>query len=385
MRILTLCYEYPPTGGGGGRVAQSVAEGLARRGHSVRVVTAALGFHSVREEICGVKIDRTASGRRRAESCGVFEMGLYVLTSFWPALRLCRRWRPDVIHAHFAMPTGVLAALLHRFTGIPYVLTAHLGDVPGGVPEQTNFLFVLLGPLARYVWRKAFAVTAVSAFVQELAERAYTRSVIRILNGVDLTRRPAEESLAIGTPRRLLFLGRFNPQKNALFLLDSLVKLKAEWRLTMIGDGPEMPAVKARLAALDLKDRVRLKGWQSAEEVAAELAVSDVLCLPSTSEGLPVAGVEALKYGLAIAASNIPGVRDVVSHGTNGISVPLPEYAAELDALLMDEPALLRARQASWRKAQDFALEAVVSAYEGVLTASVHTRPRRTPLYSLPV
>ena len=59
--------------------------------------------------------------------------------------------------------------------------------------------------------------------------------------------------------------------------------------------------------------RVQLAGWQSSAEVARALAEADVLCLPSSSEGMPVAAVEALKYGLAIAASDIPGARDVVT------------------------------------------------------------------------
>ena len=56
-------------------------------------------------------------------------MALYCATSFLPTLRHIREWQPDVIHAHFAVPTGALAWAVHRLTGVPYVLTAHLGDV----------------------------------------------------------------------------------------------------------------------------------------------------------------------------------------------------------------------------------------------------------------
>src|SRR5437763_10311897 len=103
VRILVLCYEYPPIGGGGGRVAKSVAEQLVSRGHEVRVQTAALGFLNERESIHGVQVVRIASGRQSPDTCRVPEMGLYVVTSLLPVLRQCTRWRPDVIHAHFAM------------------------------------------------------------------------------------------------------------------------------------------------------------------------------------------------------------------------------------------------------------------------------------------
>jgi hypothetical protein len=76
MRILVLCYEYPPLGGGGGRVAKNIAEQMALRGHEVRVQTAALGWRSVHERIAGVDIQRTASGRRTPDTCAIHEMGL---------------------------------------------------------------------------------------------------------------------------------------------------------------------------------------------------------------------------------------------------------------------------------------------------------------------
>ena len=105
MRILVLCYEYPPLGGGGGRVAQSIAEQMAARGHEVRVQTAALGWRSRRDSINGVEVFRTASGRRAPDTCRVHEMGLYCATSFFPTLRHIREWKPDVIHAHYLANT----------------------------------------------------------------------------------------------------------------------------------------------------------------------------------------------------------------------------------------------------------------------------------------
>jgi glycosyltransferase involved in cell wall biosynthesis len=379
MRILTLCYEYPPIGGGGGRVTKTVAEGLAARGHAVRVQTAALGFRSVREETGGVEIYRAASGRRRPEHCAVPEMGLYVATSLLPALTHCRRWKPEVIHAHFAVPTGMLAWMLHRATGIPYVLTAHLGDVPGGVPEQTDRMFRLIGPFARAIWRRAAAATAVSGFVQELAERAYQRPVERILNGIDLAGRPQLESLLIGEPCRLLFLGRLNPQKNAPLLIEGLARLPdSRWKLTVIGDGPDAPEVRRLVERHGLSERVTLAGWREAREVEAALRDSDVLCLPSSSEGMPVAAVEALKFGLALATSDIPGVRDVARAGVNAVTAPAGDagaYAHALASLLEDPARLLALRRGSWQMAEDFALPRILDAYERVLSGTSGSAP----------
>ncbi len=374
MRILVLCYEYPPIGGGGGRVAQSVAEALAARGHEVRVQTAALGWRSEQETRNGVEIFRTASGRKAPGHCDVHEMALFLATSLWPTLRHCRTWRPDVLHAHFALPSGVLAWAAQRCTGLPYVLTAHLGDVPGGVPEQTDALFRLAGPLARAVWHRAAAATAVSDFVRELAERAYGRPVRRILNGIDLTDRPARPTQLSSGPCHLVFLGRLNPQKNAPLLIDTLVQIAdLPWRLTVIGDGPDSSEVRRRVRGHHLEKRVHLLGWQTAEEVATVLRGADILCLPSSSEGLPMAAVEALKDGLALACSDIPGFRNVVTPGVNGQVAPPGQseaLAAILRTLVSDPERLLAMRQASWDLVGNFALPAIADQYEQVLRSA---------------
>ncbi len=370
MRVLVLSYEYPPIGGGGGNVAKAVAEQLAVRGHEVRVQTAALGWGSVRETIGGVEVFRTASLRSVPDTCTVPEMGLFLLTSLRPTLRHICRWRPDVIHAHFAVPTGVLAWAVHRLTGVPYVITAHLGDVPGGVPEQTDAMFRRIAPLARRIWRDAAAATAVSTFVQELAEQAYGRKVTRILNGIDLSDSPPEP-IAPHTPPRLVFIGRLNPQKNPVFFIHALAQLRdAPWQLTFIGDGPLMEEVRAAIARNRLEDRITLTGWLEPPRVHAIMAGADILCMPSLSEGLPMVGIEALKYGLAIVATDIPGLRDVIDDGVNGFRVPLGDleaFARQLRRLLEHGDTLATMKRASWEKAHRFDLGCIAHEYAHVL------------------
>ena len=375
MKILVLCYEYPPLGGGGGRVAQSIATEMVKRGHAVRVQTAALGWRSARETAGGVEIFRTASGRRAPDTCRVHEMAAYCATSFFPTLRHIRAWKPDVIHAHFAMPTGMLAWAVHRLTGVPYVLTAHLGDVPGGVPEQTDTLFKIIGPVARQVWARAAAATAVSSFVQELAERAYGRAVERILNGIDLGDEGGRQAVSgIGEPPHFVFVGRFSEQKQPRVFTEALARLRAQpWRATMIGDGPHRPAVEESIARHDLAGRVHFTGWLAADAVQGILARADALVMPSLSEGLPVAAIEALKHGLAIVASDIPGVRDVLTDAVNGSTFPTGDAGAladRLGALLGNPVTLLTMKRASWEKARVFDLTRIAAEYERVLSGA---------------
>ena len=90
---------------------------------------------------------------------------------------------------------------------------------------------------------------------------------------------------------------------------------------------------------------------------------------------MPVAAVEALKHGLAIVASDIPGVRDVVEHGVNGYRLRLDDsYAHKLSCLLESDETLQGMKHASWEKARDFEITAVADQYESILREAANKR-----------
>ena len=371
VKVLTVCYEYPPVGGGGGRVAAQISNALAARGHEVRVQTSRVWPLSARERSAsGVDVHRVFSMRRSADTCSVPEMAAYVALNAVPVARATRSWRPDVIHVHFAVPTGPVAWLAHRTSGIPYVLTAHLGDVPGGAPEQTDHLFRIVRPFTIPIWRDAAAVTAVSSHVAGLAEAAYGVRPEIILNGTDFRAAappPADpESLL-----RLIFIGRMSVQKNPLFIAEILSSMRAvNWRMTFAGDGPLRADLEKSLRAKGLSDKCEFRGWLDSAAVKDCLGRHDILLLPSFSEGLPVAGIDAVSHGLAIAGSNIPGLRDLLTDGENGWSLPLDSprsWAEALDRAAADASDLQRRKEASLRLAPRFDLTKITGAYERVL------------------
>ena len=371
MKILVLCYEYPPVGGGGGRVAARVAEGLAKRGHELRVVTSGMGHLPRCETINGVEVQRPRSFRRREDTCSVPEMALYLATGFPASLRICRDWKPDVIHAHFVVPTGALAFPLHRLSGIPYVLTAHLGDVPGGVPEQTDRLFRFLGPAIRPIWREAAATTAVSTFVAGLANRASGVEPRVILNGTDPV--SAEFRALPNTPPHILMLGRLSVQKDPLLAIRALALMRdLDWTFEVIGEGPLGDEMRSLARTENIAGRVTFSGWLDASDVSRRLAASDILLMTSIHEGLPVAGIEALHHGLAIVGSRIGGLADIIDEGVNGFLVERTAgpFHDKLRQLVENPQLLLSLRSASREKSRHFRMADRIADYEEVLAGA---------------
>lgn len=372
MKILVVIHEYPPVGGGGGKVAEDICRGLATRGHKVGVLTAHWGDLPRLEVRDGVQVWRIPSLRRWPYKGDMRAMLGYVLAALPAGLRLIRSWKPDVLHTHFAVPSGAVAYALSKISGLPYLLTTHLGDVPGGVPEKTDRWFRWIFLFTPPIWRSAAHVAAVSAFTRDLAWQHYRIQAEVIPNGVDTAHLDPGE-IQVGQPPRILFAGRFMLQKNLLALVRILAQVRElPWTCTLVGDGPLRTEVEAEITRHGLQERITLTGWVSPDQVTVYMRQSDILFMPSLSEGMPVVGVQALSMGLALVVSRVGGFADMVQDGQNGYLIP-PEdetgFAQTLCSLLTSPQKLLAMRHASRRMAQRFDLEHIVSAYERILRA----------------
>jgi glycosyltransferase involved in cell wall biosynthesis len=366
-------------------VCEDVALGLAARGHEVTVITAHHGSLAREEQRNGVHIRRISALRRRADRAGVFEMGAYVIAATVAGSRHISRSRPDVIHAHMGVPTGAAAYALSLRHRVPYVLTAHLGDVPGGVPQQTAGLFRILKPATRPIWRNAAAVSAVSSHTGALLEAAYGLKPRIILNGIDLSYWSPAEHPQQRTPT-IVSVGRIAIQKNLVFAVQRLAAIQdAPWTYEIVGDGPERAAVETAVAAANLQGRVRFHGWTDPEQVRSILGRADVLFIPSLDEGLPMAAVQAAACGLAIVGSRIGGLADVIAHGQNGYLCPLDQphsFEQALRALCTDPVQLACMKSGSREHATMFSLPKIIDAYEAMLMDAVRSggsiNPRRS-------
>ncbi|MCI0608125.1 MAG: glycosyltransferase family 4 protein [Anaerolineae bacterium] len=362
-------HEIPPVGGGGGRAAEDICRVLAGRGHNIKVLTSHLKGLPYKEQRDGYQIIRIPSLRTQPFRVSFLSMVAYVLAGLWAGLRLIRAFQPDVIHVHFAVPAGALAWMLSKITEIPYVLTAHLGDVPGGVPEKTTDWFRWVFPFTHSIWHDASVRVAVSEYTRELALQNYSEEILVIPNGVDVNALKPE-FIQVNNPPIVVFAGRFMPQKDPIQVVRVLKEIMdLRWKCVMIGDGPLLPDVKKIIAESNLEDRFTLTGWIPPADVMKWFDQSDILFMPSLSEGLPVVGVQALAKGLAIIASHVGGFVDLVDEDQNGYLIErenTAEFTVRLRSLLEDPNHLLSLRNASLEKAKSFEIAHIVDQYENI-------------------
>ena len=130
-----------------------------------------------------------------------------------------------------------------------------------------------------------------------------------------------------------------------------------------------MPDVKKSITELGMEDRFVLTGWITPEVVMNWFGKSDILFMPSLSEGLPVVGVQALAKGLAILASRVGGFVDLVDENQNGFLIELGNnegFKTKLQELLKNPSRLLSLRQASLKKANSFEIAQIAERYEKI-------------------
>jgi glycosyltransferase involved in cell wall biosynthesis len=283
-------------------------------------------------------LDTRAGGRRR------------YLTLASRAHRAGRSFRPDVIYAHFLVPSGLIAALAR---GTPLVVTAHGRDVRnvGAIPG--------VAAATTFVVRRAATVICVSDYLRRELETKVPEACGKtevVSSGVDRERFAVTPSP--DGPPRFLCVGTLDERKNTVRLAEAFARLE-EGTLTFAGDGPLRGELEGR-------DRLRLLGRVRHEEIPALLADSHVLAQPSLVEPLGQALLEAMACGRSVVATRVGGPPELVPPEAGVLVDPLDvgEIArglAEAAALPRPNEAARAATEAHDIRRQAVRIEAILS------------------------
>lgn len=308
---------YPPRLGGLERVASTLAELLADR-WDVEVLTTACGAGTA-------PATETPSAGLRVRRFRAWELAHTPLSVglVWGLLRLPRQ---AIVHLHLAqafLPEVVWFTC--RLRRRPYVVHFHLDVDPSGrfgwlLPAYKHYV---LGP----VLRRAAAVLALSpaqaAFlVDHYGVRRHRITVLP--NGVGRAYfdiRPAADP--VDRPMTLLFAGRLDAQKNVHRLLDAIAQVTVPLDVVIAGDGGHRHSLEQRAAQLE-QHRIRFVGAQTEAELLDWYGWADTFVLPSDKEGMPLVLLEAMAAGLAIVATDVPGIRELVG-GVGLLAAPRPD------------------------------------------------------------
>ena len=284
MRILLVSQMYPgPSDPDLGVFVRGLEEQLVARGHEV---------------------ERAVLDRRGMSKVKYLRLARATLAA-------SRRFKPDVVYAHFLVPTGLIGAVASR---APLVVTAHGRDVRnvGWLPG--------IRAATRYVVRRSAAIIAVSDYLRRELEAKVpeARGKTEVVDsGVDLERFVVQPAPA--GPPRYVCIGSLIERKNVLRLASAFEKL-GEGTLTFVGDGPLREQLEGRPG-------IELTGALPYDRIPAQIAAAHVICQPSLIEPFGQAVLEAMACGRSVVATRIGGPPEFVPPEAGVLVDPVDEDA----------------------------------------------------------
>jgi colanic acid/amylovoran biosynthesis glycosyltransferase len=384
--VLVLATTFPATPGDGTpEFVLTLASRLARSGCAITVLAPRTPGAVRTEVIDGVRVrrfryfprrwERLADGaimaNLRAHPLQALQVLPLVVTFLFSALITVRRQRPQVMHAHWIVPAGVVARIVHLFTRLPYIVTVHGADA-----------YTLRGrgarAIKRSVMKHAHATIPVSGDIGTvLSDLGSIKPAVPM--GVDADRIRAEVGHRRPEPGRVLFVGRLVEKKGVDVLLHAMAAVP-QASVVIAGGGPLEASLKDLAQQLGIAERVEFLGAVSRNEVMHQMGRASVVTLPSRvgaggdQDGVPVVLGEAIAAGVPVIVSGLGGLGEYLTDGkTGGVVSPGsgPDLATALVAVLGDPDAAARfAEAAAAEVLPTLTIEHTSAAYLAVLKSA---------------
>ena len=354
LRIVCPTYWYPQHADDTqATYVHDINRHLVRRGHQVTVVTPGDRSLPSSDSFDGVDVvrfpmelpsdltyGRVAQGQ--VSMLGRFArlavMSHYMEAQYRAAVSVGRERGADVLHAHWAIPTGPAAVMAARRLKVPSVITMHGGDVYVNPEQGYDFpTRWYVRPPLKWTLNHVNALTAITEDCRQHALRAGApdQAIRIIFNGTDLRRfSPSPTGNRVDPrfgPQMIFACRQLFPRKGIRFLVEAVAQLKPQFpnlRLVLAGDGFERPALQQLAEERGISGDVTFLGWVPNVDLPQYYRAAILSVIPSLEEGFGIPAAEAMGCEIPVVASDAGGLPEVVEHGVTGLVVPRGDTAA---------------------------------------------------------
>lgn len=312
-----------------------------------------------------------------AKKLGVFSLAIAQLV--WKLLN----HQADLVHIHVsergsAYRQMITAAIAQSF-GVPVVMHSHSSDFREFYPTLPGWLQHALSTVFRRCSRFVVLSESWKSFYIE-ALRLNPTQVDVLPNAVNLP--PTVPKRIHSENITFISLGRLGERKGSFDLIQAFAQLPVELRhrarLILAGDG-ETARARRLVASFAMEDRVEIYEWVNEEQRDELLANAHVFVLPSYREGLPMALLEAMSWGLAVVTTPVGGIPEVITHAQNGWLVEpgnVQQLASTMQQLLENESMRVNLGTAARGTVESFTVESYLVTLRTIYEVALGLRDR---------
>lgn len=342
--------QFPPHIGGVSSHTYLLAQELVERGDEVHILTYP---HPDIKDINGIPVETAPTVNIKG-----LRGSLFLISATVKLISMVRKYHIDLIHAHFLIPPGLIAVLVGGITRKKVAVTVHGSDI---FIQSSN---PVLRPIIKYILKKADYIAVVNETIKEKILKLEIKDIsdkIEVTpNAVNLEKfNPQIKSdfageMGLNTQKNvILFVGNLVPQKGLKYLLEAKKHMKSSVELVIVGDGPLMRELQEIVKTEEITD-VHFTGAR--RDVEQIMPAADLFVLPSISEGFPITILEAFASGLPAVASDVGGIKELVTPDV-GLLVKPEDPAAlggALDEILQDTELRHRIAKEAHIKARNY-------------------------------
>ncbi len=313
--------EFPPLGGGTGtvnlelfRIFQTIPN------LKVDLISSAGGQNKEIEQFSeNIRILKYPVGKKDIHHASNFELIRYAIKSTFVALKLNRKEKYDLVFVWSTVPAGFPSILLKLFKKLPFILRVGGPDIPG-FEERYNFIYKIITPFIKFVWKRASIIVAKCKIEKEMVENINPNLKIQIINnGIDTSKFSYIEK-DINSELRIICSARLIKRKGQYTLIDAMVELKSKdikIHIDFVGEGDEKQAYINYAKEKDVLEQIIFSGYVPREDMPEKYQKSDIFVLPSFNEGMSNSLLEAMACGLPVVVTNVGGTEELVD-ASNG-------------------------------------------------------------------
>ena len=317
LKILMFNNEFPPLGGGTGTVNRELFLQFKNNPEiKIDLITSSDGkVKKINNFSRNITIYKIPVGRKNIHHASNSELIKYAFKALFTGIKLHKKEKYDFVFVWATVPAGFPAVILKLFKKLPFIIRISGPDIPG-YEKRYNTIYKIISPFIKFAWKKAEIIISKCKTEKEMVLKINPKLKIKtVYNGIDTKIFFPTENKIQDKNLKLICAARLIKHKGQYTLIKAVSNLKKQgiiMNVNLVGEGDEKNAYVKYAKAQDVAEQIIFSGYVPREKMAEQYQNADIFVLPSHSECMSNAMLEAMACGLPVIVTDVGGTEELI-------------------------------------------------------------------------